>query len=111
MLALIQSAIANEGDAWTFTLDAVGSYYDRVLSRKADLDGAGSAQLIEELIGGIYPEKARLLGQRTGELHRALASRMTIRPSRPSRSTPWRSGRRAIDAGSFAARLRIARKS
>ena len=74
MLALIQSAIANEGDAWTFTLDAVGSYYDRVLSRKAGLDGAGSAQLIEELIGGIYPEKARLLGQRTGELHRALAS-------------------------------------
>ena len=66
--------IANEGDAWTLTLDAVGSYYDRVLSRKADLDGAGSAQLIEELIGGIYPEKARLLGQRTGELHRALAS-------------------------------------
>jgi maltose alpha-D-glucosyltransferase/alpha-amylase len=74
VLALIQSAIANEGDAWTFTLDAVGSYYERVLSRKADLDGAGSAQLTQELIGGIYPEKARLLGQRTGELHRALAS-------------------------------------
>jgi maltose alpha-D-glucosyltransferase / alpha-amylase len=74
VLALIQSAIANEGDAWNFTLSAVGSYYDRVLSRKADLDGAGSGQLIQELIGGIYPEKARLLGQRTGELHRALAS-------------------------------------
>jgi maltose alpha-D-glucosyltransferase/alpha-amylase len=74
VLALIQSAIANEGDAWNFTLDAVGNYYDRVLCRKADLDGAGSAQLIQELIGGIYPEKARLLGQRTGELHRALAS-------------------------------------
>jgi maltose alpha-D-glucosyltransferase/alpha-amylase len=52
----------------------VGSYYERVLSRKADLDGPGSAQLTQELIGGIYPEKARLLGQRTGELHRALAS-------------------------------------
>ena len=74
VLALIQSAIANEGDAWTFTLDAVGSYYERVLSRKASLDGAGSGQLMQELIGGIYPEKARLLGQRTGELHRALAS-------------------------------------
>src|SRR5438270_63840 len=74
VLALIQSAIANEGHGWTFTLDAVGSYYERVLSRKADLTETGSAQLIEELIGGIYPEKARLLGQRTGELHRALAS-------------------------------------
>ncbi len=74
VLALIQSAIANEGDAWTFTLDSVGSYYERVLSRKADLNEIGSTQLIQELIGGIYPEKARLLGQRTGELHRALAS-------------------------------------
>ncbi|HET7227994.1 MAG TPA: maltose alpha-D-glucosyltransferase, partial [Chthoniobacterales bacterium] len=74
VLALIQSAIANEGDAWKFTLYEVGSYYERVLSRKADLDGTGSAQLVQELIGGVYPEKARLLGQRTGELHRALAS-------------------------------------
>jgi maltose alpha-D-glucosyltransferase/alpha-amylase len=30
--------------------------------------------LLDELIGGIYPEKAKLLGQRTAELHRALAS-------------------------------------
>jgi maltose alpha-D-glucosyltransferase / alpha-amylase len=74
VLALIQSAIANEGDAWIFTLDSVGSYYERVLCRKADLNEIGSTQLIQELIGGIYPEKARLLGQRTGELHRALAS-------------------------------------
>ncbi len=32
------------------------------------------AALLEELVGGIYPEKAKLLGQRTGELHLALAS-------------------------------------
>ena len=30
--------------------------------------------LLGELIGGVYPEKAKLLGQRTGELHLALAS-------------------------------------
>ena len=30
--------------------------------------------LLGELIGGVYPEKAKLLGQRTGELHQALAS-------------------------------------
>jgi maltose alpha-D-glucosyltransferase/alpha-amylase len=74
VLALIQSAIPNEGDAWRFTLDSIGSYYERVLSRKADVNEIGSTQLIQELVGGIYPEKARLLGQRTGELHRALAS-------------------------------------
>ncbi|PZR72414.1 MAG: alpha-amylase, partial [Chthoniobacterales bacterium] len=74
VLALIQAAIANEGDAWRFTLDYVGSYFERVLARKAGLNGDVSPALIDELIGGIYPEKARLLGQRTGELHRALAS-------------------------------------
>ena len=30
--------------------------------------------MLEELIGGIYPQKAKLLGKRTGELHLALAS-------------------------------------
>jgi maltose alpha-D-glucosyltransferase/alpha-amylase len=74
VLALIQSAVANEGDAWKFTLDSVGSYYERVLSRKADLSNGVLPAQIQELIGGIYPEKSRLLGQRTGELHRALAS-------------------------------------
>jgi maltose alpha-D-glucosyltransferase / alpha-amylase len=74
VLALIQAAINSEGDAWRFTLDNVGSYFERVLSRKGGLTDDLSPALIEELIGGIYPDKARLLGQRTGELHRALAS-------------------------------------
>jgi maltose alpha-D-glucosyltransferase/alpha-amylase len=30
--------------------------------------------LLDELIGGVYPQKAKLLGQRTGELHLTLAS-------------------------------------
>src|SRR5207237_10223580 len=30
--------------------------------------------LVEELVGGVYAEKAKLLAQRTGELHLALAS-------------------------------------
>src|SRR6476619_2052093 len=76
VVCLLQSAVANEGDAWTLTLDAVGRYYERVLTRKADLQNQTTppGPLLEELIGGIYPEKAKLLGQRTGELHRALAS-------------------------------------
>src|SRR3954467_136924 len=76
VVCLLQAAIANEGDAWTLTLDAVGRYYERVLTRKADLQSqtAPPGPLLEELIGGIYPEKAKLIGQRTGELHRALAS-------------------------------------
>ncbi len=67
---------ANEGDAWALTLDSVGRYYERVLERKADLqiEHTPPGPLLEELIGGIYPQKAKLLGTRTGELHLALAS-------------------------------------
>jgi len=78
VVCLLQSAVANEGDGWTLTLDAVGRYYERVLSRKADLQNQTTppGPLLDELIGGVYPEKAKLLGQRTGELHLALASRV-----------------------------------
>jgi maltose alpha-D-glucosyltransferase / alpha-amylase len=76
VVCLLQSAVTAERDAWTLTLDAVGRYYERVLGRKADLQNqvAPPGALLDELIGGIYPEKAILLGQRTGELHCALAS-------------------------------------
>jgi maltose alpha-D-glucosyltransferase/alpha-amylase len=76
VVCLLQAAVANEGDAWALTLDSVGRYYERVLGRKADLqiENTPPGPLLEELIGGIYPQKARLLGQRTGELHLALAS-------------------------------------
>jgi maltose alpha-D-glucosyltransferase/alpha-amylase len=76
VVCLMQSAAANEGDAWELTLDAVGRYYERVLARKADLQTATTlpGPLLEELIGGVHPEKVELLGQRTAELHLALAS-------------------------------------
>ncbi len=76
VVCLLQSAVVSERDAWTLTLDSIGRYYERVLGRKADLQNqtAPTGALLDELIGGIYPEKAKLLGQRTAELHRALAS-------------------------------------
>ncbi len=76
VLCLLQSAVTGERDGWMMTLDFVGRFYERVLARKADLQNqaAPPPALLDELIGGIYPEKAKLLGQRTGELHRALAS-------------------------------------
>ena len=76
VIALLQTAASNEGDAWTLTLDAVGRYFERVLERKSDLQAAAvaSGPLLDELFGGVYPEKAKLIGQRTGEMHLALAS-------------------------------------
>jgi len=76
VICLLQSAVANENDAWSLTLDAVGRFYERVLARKADVQDETTATggFLQDLIGGIYPEKAKLLGQRTAEMHKALAS-------------------------------------
>src|SRR5467141_991029 len=76
VVCLLQRAAANEGDVWTRTVDAMGRYYERVLERKADLqnESVPPGALLDDLIGGVYPEKVKLIGQRTGELHLALAS-------------------------------------
>jgi maltose alpha-D-glucosyltransferase/alpha-amylase len=76
VVALLQTAAPNEGDAWTLTLDGVGRYFERVLARKSDLqtDAVAAGPLLDELFGGVYPEKAKLIGRRTGEMHLALAS-------------------------------------
>src|SRR5262249_20357999 len=76
IVCLLQRAVTNEGDVWSLTLDAVGRYYERVLARKADLQNeiAAPGALLDELFGGVYPEKMKPLGQRTGGLHPALAS-------------------------------------
>ncbi|MDQ3118387.1 MAG: maltose alpha-D-glucosyltransferase [Verrucomicrobiota bacterium] len=76
VVCAMQSAIASEGDAWVMTLDSVSRFYERVLARKADLqsDVVSAGPIVDELFGGIYPERAKLLGQRTAELHLALAS-------------------------------------
>jgi maltose alpha-D-glucosyltransferase/alpha-amylase len=76
VVCLLQNAVTSEADAWTLTLDHIGRFYDRVLGRKADLQNETTPEstLLDGLIGGTYPEKAKLLGKRTAELHLALAS-------------------------------------
>jgi maltose alpha-D-glucosyltransferase/alpha-amylase len=86
-LAVLQAFVPNEGDAWGYTLDALHHYFDRVLARPVecrrtpppkskllDLLEAPIPAVAEETIGG-YLAFARLLGQRTAELHVALSSR------------------------------------
>jgi maltose alpha-D-glucosyltransferase/alpha-amylase len=89
-VGMLQSYVANEGDGWNFTVDAVGRFLDRVLSKSAEMRNAppqsfsifevGTAPLppeLNELVAGFYLEMARVLGRRTGEMHLALASRET----------------------------------
>jgi trehalose synthase-fused probable maltokinase len=84
-LGMLQGYVANQGDAWQFTLHALAGYYDKALQIES-LD-AGEvphlplvnlcAQAIPELATqriGSYLESATLLGRRTAELHLALAS-------------------------------------
>jgi len=84
-LAILQRFVANQGDAWEYTLNLIDHYYHTVLSQQHELDAAMVPQksllamvdddispLAEELIG-VYLEAAQTLGQRTGELHVALA--------------------------------------
>lgn len=87
IIGLLQGFVPNQGDAWTYTLDAVRGYFERILARRGEIQSvpelpasllgiefAAISPLVQELIGGVYFETARLLGKRTGELHLALSS-------------------------------------
>ncbi len=86
-VAMVQAYVPNEGDAWLLTLDDLGRFIERVLSGGIDVDrsahGAGShpldlarRQLPEAVVDaiGAYLPLAELLGQRTAEVHAALAA-------------------------------------
>lgn len=87
-VGILQAFVQNEGDAWSYTLDYVNRFFDRVLTtRRAERPAASDMPrqetftatcetvppLARELCDS-YLESAALLGQRTAELHLALAS-------------------------------------
>jgi maltose alpha-D-glucosyltransferase/alpha-amylase len=85
-VAIVQGFVANEGDAWGYTLDQLTQYVERVLARPEAEDAipetttpllARTEQdppaVVGEVVGGDL-EMARLLGRRIGELHLALGS-------------------------------------
>ncbi len=85
-LAVLQGYVQNQGDAWGYTIDSLGHYFERVLAQPAAeevppladhllaLAEKGLPPMAEETVGP-YLAAARLLGQQTGQLHTALASR------------------------------------
>jgi maltose alpha-D-glucosyltransferase/alpha-amylase len=94
-LALVQWSVPGHSDAWRFAQDEVTRYFDLVLSQKSDSQGemplpppiaadpAAIPPLLHDLIGSLLLEMVRLLGQRSGELHLALASRPEVPEFRP----------------------------
>jgi maltose alpha-D-glucosyltransferase / alpha-amylase len=85
-LAVAQQYILNEGDAWALTLDAVEEFFERAATvpdppPPPDASTRGLLRMAAEgadhrtrAFVGPYLEEARVLGQRTGDMHRVLAS-------------------------------------
>jgi maltose alpha-D-glucosyltransferase/alpha-amylase len=85
-LAILYDYVANKGDAWQYTLEELGKYYSMISTSQPRMEPydmpAGASQLslirgdapqhVAKLIGP-YIDSASLLGERTAELHVALA--------------------------------------
>ena len=86
-LGVLQTFVPNHGDAWHNTLTGLTQFVEYLLAKKHDLpklprqlptlfevvDG-GIPDQYRDLVRGLHLEMALLLGRRTAELHRALAS-------------------------------------
>lgn len=85
VFGLLQEKVENQGEAWTMSVDSVGRFYERVMAKaktekipplvnKAAIRFEESPEIIQELIGRGFYERMVRLGQRTAEMHMALAS-------------------------------------
>ena len=85
-VAMLQGYIPSHGDAWDYSLEALNSYFETILASGAEvqespisigtmleLAGKDTPPLALDMIGS-YLEVARLIGQRTAEMHLALAA-------------------------------------
>ncbi len=84
-IAILYNFIPNQGDAWRYTLEVLDRYFDAALAQQASIPLPPAREslltlaeqdmpaLVRELLGP-YLASAQLLGQRTAEMHLALAS-------------------------------------
>jgi maltose alpha-D-glucosyltransferase / alpha-amylase len=101
-VAVLQSYTRNAGDAWHYTLDVIGRFFERVLSDPGAHDRIAKTTpsepllslteketpaIVKELIAG-YMADADTLGRRTAQMHLALASRDDVPGFNPEPITP-----------------------
>jgi maltose alpha-D-glucosyltransferase/alpha-amylase len=80
--AMLQGLVKNEGDGWQWTLDELSRYYESVAScpppkeqgRLPRFGDEGTVPADASERAGLYLTSAALLGQRTAEMHLALAT-------------------------------------
>jgi maltose alpha-D-glucosyltransferase/alpha-amylase len=100
-LAVLKTLVPHEGDAWQLSLDGVARYLEQVMTERfrqtvvplpaeslLELSAGDAPPLAQELLG-TFLETVRLLGQRTGELHLALASHPEDPAFAPEPFTPF----------------------
>ena len=86
-VGILQGFVPNEGTAWRYALDELGRYFERMLAdpekiKEKDLQpgktlldlASGDAPEVAKETISIFLQRAELLGQRTAEMHIALAS-------------------------------------
>jgi maltose alpha-D-glucosyltransferase/alpha-amylase len=85
VFGLLQGKVENQGEAWTMSVDSVGRFYERVMAKaktvtlpklvnKPCIKFEEAPEIIQEFIGRGFYERMVRLGQRTAEMHLALAS-------------------------------------
>ncbi len=85
-VAILEEYVENEGDAWNYTLDYLSRFFERAAAKTSEIKSRPRFTeplpeylddeppvLVRELMG-LYMDQMKLLGQRTAELHIALAS-------------------------------------
>jgi maltose alpha-D-glucosyltransferase/alpha-amylase len=99
-VAMLSAFVPKAKDAWEYTLDALGKFYERVQTLppenwqpqmpEANIAKLAAAELSEQAKGLLdtYIESARLLGERTAAMHLALASETENRDFIPEPFTP-----------------------
>jgi maltose alpha-D-glucosyltransferase/alpha-amylase len=99
VFGLLQQKVDNQGEAWSMTVDSVGRYYERIMTKSKNLKlpklinkptvkFEEAPEQIQEFIGRGFYERVVRLGQRTAELHLALASGVTNPAFAPENFTP-----------------------
>src|SRR5581483_7744171 len=86
-LGVLQTFVPNQGDAWEYSVDQAEDFLEKTLAKPQDPStplpphGKSLALLASQELPpsvrdhiGPFVEMARLLGQRVGEMHQALAS-------------------------------------
>lgn len=85
VFGLMQVKVENQGEAWGMAVDSVGRFFERVMTKakneklpklinKPAIKFDEAPEIIQEFIGRGFYERVVRLGQRTAEMHLALAS-------------------------------------